>query len=141
MSHQKIKGIATELLWAVIILIIIVGVAFGASWFFIPNPAPPTGNVVSYKSPLTAPIGSQSEAEVARRVCDKVEKIIVGAANPLTLDDCIQADRACVKLIGPHAVWAGAASSNDVPYCNCDEGYELSPVSPSNASEVCVIQK
>lgn len=88
------------------------------------------------KSSIPSPTLSQSETAVATRVCAKMEKIVAGLdmTPPLTLADCIEADRACVKLYGPHYVWAGAASSDNVPYCECDTGYVL-------GSKGCFVQQ
>lgn len=107
-------------------LLIIAATAYGAAQLIAPKPPIQTNTTaVIPKSSIPSPTLSQSEVAVATRVCTKMQKIVagLGMTPPLQLSDCIEADRACVKLWGLHSVWAGAADQNNVPYCDCDTGY------------------
>lgn len=67
----------------------------------------------------------QEELAVTQRTCDKINRIIGDGTieGPFTADECIEPNRSCVERWGSHAVWAGAADSDNVPICSCDEGY------------------
>lgn len=99
-------------------LVIIAATALGAkTWLVVPTPP-------LIQAP-TADELYQEEIVVAQRTCDKVNRIIGdGTVEGLfTAEECIGPNRSCVKRRGPHAVWAGAADSDNVPICSCDEGY------------------
>ena len=117
------KNINTKSLVAVILLVVAGGIIWSTQ-------GKAKGDVVSdapiiSSTNVAAPILAQSETAVATRVCAKAEKVVGGLdmTPPLQLSDCVEADRACVKLWGPHSVWAGAADQNNVPYCGCDDGF------------------
>lgn len=110
----KLKRAST---WFVIGLAVVTATAYGAPQLFTPKPP---------ISPApTADELYQQEFSVAQRTCDKVNRIIGDGTveGPFTASECIEPNRSCEKRRGPHSVWAGAADSDNVPICSCDEGY------------------
>lgn len=135
MIPQKIKS---ALIW-IGVLIIIAATAYGATQLYTPKPPIQQTSNTAITPSIASPTLAQSETAVATRVCAKMEKVVagLGMTPPLTLADCVEADRACVKLWGPHSVWAGAADENNVPYCDCDNGYNWA----TDGSGKCVVQQ
>ncbi|MFA5942586.1 MAG: hypothetical protein WC798_02855 [Candidatus Paceibacterota bacterium] len=90
-------------------LIIIATTAYGASRLYAPKP----------------PISEEQSA--GQRVCDKINDLMAktgGTIDPsLTVAVCIEANKDCENRLGPHSIWAGAADVNNVPHCDCDDGY------------------
>ena len=106
----------SQIKYLIIGSLIIAAVALIATWRM--EPPPPIS---------TAPTADElyrQELVVAQRTCDKVNRIIGETVEgPFTADECIEPNRSCAARRGPHAVWAGAADSDNVPICSCDEGY------------------
>lgn len=110
-------------------LVIITVTALGATWLYAPKPPIQTDNsTVTYQVIETAPLTAEEKLAAGQRVCAKINKFMKDTGGtiepPLTVADCLEANRSCVKLWGPHSIWAGAADLDNVPYCDCDVGYK-----------------
>ncbi len=117
-----------SLLLSLVGIAVVTATALGAK-FWLAVPTPPTSTVSTVDDTY------RQELEVARRTCEKVEKISEGLAyegDPLVATDCIEPNRSCEERLGPHAVWSGTARSifdeagteDLIPNCSCDYGYE-----------------
>lgn len=79
------------------------------------------------------------ELSVAKKVCDSVNKIMENTSydgDPLVVSDCVEPDRTCERMWGPHAVWEGLSDSDNVPICVCDTLYQWA----ADGSGKCVRQ-
>lgn len=111
-------------------MFVVAAMAFGAkAWLVVPAPPltpAPTADEIIY----------QEEVAEAIRTCGiygkRVEDRTTEIDGTVPLEDCIQVNRECQALRGPHAVWNGTARSvfdeagNEqlIPNCKCDKGYE-----------------
>ena len=96
--------------------------------FLTPNPPTPTAGNNEITHQVANTISSSTPAEelaAGQRVCESVNKLLIGAIGPpLTVDVCIAANKDCENLWGPHAIWAGRSDSDNVPVCFCDVDYK-----------------
>lgn len=110
-------------------LIIIAATALGAkAWLVVPTP--------STSTELTTAELYQEEVAEAIRTCGVYgkpqEERTTEIDGTVPLEECIQVNRKCRALRGPHAVWNGSARSDFdeagneelIPNCSCDKGYE-----------------
>ena len=111
-------------------LLIIAATALGATWRVEPTPPIATAPTADeqYQQELTEAEAIRTCGVYGKPQNERTSEI----DGTVPLDECIQVNRSCQALWGPHAVWAGAARSvfdeagNEqlIPRCKCDKGYE-----------------
>ena len=86
-------------------------------------------------------ISAAEELATGQRVCKEVNDIMTKTGGtidpPLTVADCIAANKDCENRWGSNAVWAGASDAIGVPACDCDTGYYWA----TDGSGKCVAQQ
>ena len=109
----------------IIIGLIVAVMAFIASWLYTPKP----------------PLSAAEELSAGQRVCKVVNDLVAkngGSIDPpLTVADCVEANRDCKNRWGSNSVWAGVSDVDNIPVCTCDDGYRWA----ADGSGKCVKQQ
>lgn len=102
---------------------IVIAATAWAAYSLLHAPTPP---ITPVATALTADELYQQELVAAQRTCVKVNKLLgdMTVEGPFTEEECLSANRSCVRRWGPHAVYDGATDSNNLNICACDANYE-----------------